>query len=253
MKSAIRNAWLRPAPNAPPDRQVLVGDRFRIEDRQETWVKGVTDKDNYPGWLPENALAPAIAPTHWIAVRTTWGFAAPDIKSEPLIDLHMTSELEARDKEGGWLEATFGDRTVFIPKEHCRAMAARMRDPVAAARAFLDTPYVWAGNTGFGLDCSGLVQAALRATGIPCPADSGDQERMSGDHLTETDPHLPGDLIFWTGHVAMATGPDTIIHANAHHMKVVEEPRNQAESRIAASATGPVTSRLRPSKPGQFE
>ncbi len=248
MTSALSNSWLRPAPDAPPHRQVLVGDRFHIDDQKGDWVHGTAQKDGYTGWLLKAALGPAIQPSHWIAARTTWGFAAPDIKSEPLVDLHMTSELEARSDKGTWLEIAFGEGTAFVPKDHCRTIATRLRDPVDAARAFLDTPYVWAGNTGFGLDCSGLVQAALHATGATCPADSRDQETMLGEQLDANTPLKAGDLMFWKGHVAMATGPDAIIHANAHHMKVVEEPREEAENRIKSSPTGPVTSRLRPLK-----
>ncbi|NNJ67984.1 MAG: hypothetical protein HKP54_08075, partial [Boseongicola sp.] len=47
-------------------------------------------------------------------------------------------------------------------------------------------------------------------------------------------------------HVAISTGESTLVHANAHHMAVVEEPVEEAVSRIAASDTGPVTLRLRP-------
>jgi len=39
-----------------------------------------------------------------------------------------------------------------------------------------------------------------------------------------------------------------MIHANAHHMATVEEPIAPAISRIAATDTGPVTTRLRPDR-----
>jgi cell wall-associated NlpC family hydrolase len=55
----------------------------------------------------------------------------------------------------------------------------------------------------------------------------------------------PGDLIFWRGHVALVSAPGMILHANAHHMAVAEEPLGQAEARIAAAGT-PVLRRLRP-------
>ena len=108
---------------------------------------------------------------------------------------------------------------------------------------FLGHAYVWGGNSGRGIDCSGLVQAALLACGIPCPGDSDLQEAMPG---TVPDTPAPGDLIFWKGHVAMVSGENAIIHANAHHMAVVEEPMDEAIARIGASDTGPVTSMLRP-------
>jgi len=90
------------------------------------------------------------------------------------------------------------------------------------------------------------VQAAFHACGFACPGDGDLQEAMPGAQLGDDAAHVSGDLIFWNGHLAMTSGPDTLIHANAHHMNTVEEPINEAIVRIAKSDTGPVTSRLRP-------
>ena len=46
-----------------------------------------------------------------------------------------------------------------------------------------------------------------------------------------------GDLIFWKGHVAIARDPETIIHANAHHMMVAVEPATDAVARIKAAGS----------------
>ena len=72
---------------------------------------------------------------------------------------------------------------------------------------------------------------------------------MPGQALDGAHSLQPGDLIFWKGHVAMATGADTLIHANAHHMAVTEEPVATALARIAATDTGAATLFLRP-EPG---
>ncbi len=55
-----------------------------------------------------------------------------------------------------------------------------MPDPVAVAALFLGTPYLWGGNSRDGIDCSGLVQAALLACGIACPGDSDLQAKAVG-------------------------------------------------------------------------
>ncbi len=241
--SATANVWLRAAPDAPPDRQVLVGDPFEVDETRDGWVFGRALKDGYAGCILEAAVMPVITPTHWVSVRSTWGYAAPDIKSAPVIDLHMSARLEVVSETETWLEAKQAGGSIFVPKSQAKPWDDRAINPVAVARQFLGVPYVWAGNTGFGLDCSGLVQVAYQACGWACAADSQDQKDMAGK-VPET--VVSGDLIFWKDHVALETGDGTLIHANAHHMAVTEEPRHVVMSRIAATETGPVTARLRP-------
>ena len=87
-----------------------------------------------------------------------------------------------------------------------------------------------------------MVQAALRACGIPCPGDS-DQQMTLGQ--AATGPYQRNDLLFWKGHVALVTDGDTMIHANAHAMAVTLENIEDAITRIAETGDGPVTAHRR--------
>jgi len=118
-------------------------------------------------------------------------------------------------------------------------------DPVTIATVLLGTPYLWGGNSAFGIDCSGLVQAACMVCGIACPGDSDMQAAGLGQLVTDGSPPRRGDLLFWKGHVAWVSGPDTILHANAHHMAVAYEGLVAAVARIAAQGGGPVTAHRR--------
>jgi cell wall-associated NlpC family hydrolase len=133
-----------------------------------------------------------------------------------------------------------------VPGCHISPVDDLAPDPVRIAELYLGTPYLWGGNSRWGIDCSGLVQAALIACGRPCPGDSDMPEREVGTLLAPDSPPQRGDLLFWKGHVAMVSDADTLIHANAHHMAVVHEPLRDAILRIAAQGDGPVTAHRRP-------
>ena len=89
------------------------------------------------------------------------------------------------------------------------------------------------------------MQVCLLACGIPCPGDSGDQERALGEALPDGTPAQRGDLLFWKGHVAWVAADNLLLHANAYHMAVALEPMDQAIARIKAQGDGPVTAHKR--------
>jgi cell wall-associated NlpC family hydrolase len=113
------------------------------------------------------------------------------------------------------------------------------------AERFLATPYLWGGRTSIGLDCSALVQLSLMAAGIAAPRDTDMQREQLGSPVDGgiDAPLRRGDLVFWPGHVAILTAPDTIVHASGHHMTVVEEPLAEAVARIERSGTRPLAVR----------
>jgi hypothetical protein len=177
-----------------------------------------------------------------VAVRGTHLYPAPDIKREPLAALSFGARFRIVSETDRFMETAAG---TFLPKSHLRPLERPFRDPVTVAQLFFGTPYLWGGNSGTGIDCSGLVQAALLAAGHACPGDSDLQEMAVGEPLAPGVPPERGDLYFWKGHVAMAVDGETLIHANAHHMAVAYEPIAAAIARIAAQGGGAVTLRRR--------
>ncbi len=242
----LTNAWLRPKPNATPDRQCLWGDALQVLNSHGEDASVYRKKDGYAGWVRQSDLGPNFEPTHFVSVRTTWAWSAPDFKTEPLFDLHLNASVKVTSKNEIWFEIQNGTSTAYLSAAHCADVNEPFADPIAAARLYLGTPYVWAGNSGFGIDCSGLVQEAFQAAGRHCAADSDLQEAMPGQPIDTAGPFQPGDLIFWRRHVGLVTDANQMIHANAHHMAVVEEPIEKAMERIAATETGRASSALRP-------
>jgi cell wall-associated NlpC family hydrolase len=234
-----------PAPDAPLDTEALHGERVTVyEENGEGWYWGQLRSDGYVGWMPANALRqPGPVPTHRVAALRTFMFPGRSIKAPPIDALSLGSRVAVKPQQGGGS----GELTVLasgfcIPTRHLAPIESREPDFVAVAERFVGVPYLWGGKTSLGLDCSGLVQIALTASGAACPRDSDMQERALGAALPveQLAGSRRGDLVFWKGHVAIVRDAYSLVHANAFHMAVTIEPIGEAVRRIADGGS-PIT------------
>jgi cell wall-associated NlpC family hydrolase len=231
--NALAPVLEKPATDAMLLTQALKGERVTIYDRDgEGWAWGQLDSDGYVGWLPDAALArPSAAPTHQVTAIRTFAFPGPSIKLPPVETLVMGSRLAVIREDGVFAVTREG---LFVPKQHIGGVGSHETDFVTVAERFVGTPYLWGGKSSLGIDCSGLVQVSLHATGIACPRDSDMQLAALGRPLdaVESKALQRGDLLFWKGHAAIARDASTIVHANAHHMAAAIENTAEAIARI---------------------
>jgi hypothetical protein len=227
-----------PSPDAPLDTEALHGERVTVYDENgEGWWWGQLCSDGYVGWIPANALRPpGPPPTHRVAALRTFVFPGRSIKVPPVDALSLGSRVAVktpqRDDPGDLTDLASG---FCVPTRHLAPIESKEPDFVAVAERFVGVPYLWGGKTSLGIDCSGLVQIALTASGVACPRDSDMQEQALGAPLPTDDLAglRRGDLIFWKGHVAIVRDQQSIVHANAFHMAVAVEPIGEALRRIA--------------------
>lgn len=235
---AIASMREQPSSNATLMTEALRGERVTIYDRNgEGWAWGQLASDSYVGWLPDAALMkPAAAPTHKVSALRTLVFPGPSIKLPPADALVLGSKLTITREDGPFAVTRDG---AFLPKAHLVPLESREPDFVAVAERFVGTPYLWGGKSSLGIDCSGLVQVALTATGTSCLRDSDMQQAGLGRalELHERSSLQRGDLIFWKGHVAIVRDGCTMVHANAYHMATVIEPIEPAIARIKAAGS----------------
>lgn len=222
----------------PRDRQLLFGAGVTVFDVEDGWAYVQAEQDGYCGFVTASGLAEDREVTHRVIAPSTHIYAAADFKSPDRMALSHGSRLSVEGEEGRFARTPDG----YVPRVHIAPASDEASDPVEVAQLYLGTPYLWGGNSRWGIDCSGLVQAALLACGIDCPGDSDMQAALGHP---ATDGYRRNDLLFWKGHVALVSDADTLIHANAHVMATVFEPIEDAIRRIEAQGDGAVTAHRR--------
>lgn len=236
-----------PSPDALQLTEALAGETLSVyETNAEGWSWVQLDADGYVGWIATDSLdRSARESTHKIGAVRTLVFSAPDIKSRPLATLPLGAGVaalgEAEDRNARYRRLAAAG---YVVAQHLVPLDAFESDWIRVAERFLGTPYLWGGKTDLGVDCSGLVQVALRACGIAAPRDTDMQEAALGEPLP-LGGGLPalrrGDLVFWKGHVGLMRDGEILLHANAHAMAVEMEPLRLCAERLEGKGL-PVTS-----------
>lgn len=232
-----------PRPDAGLDTEGLYGETLRVYDEDDegwSWVQ--FDRDGYVGWMPSHAIlkGEVLPATHRVAALATFVYPTIGIKDPPSARLSFGSPVRVI----GEREAPNGRRFAITPEggvivaSHLVPIDTRESDPVAVAERFLGIPYLWGGRSSLGIDCSGLVQTAFAACGVPAARDTDLQEMSLGEAIG-LDPAgwRRGDLLFWPGHVGMVRDAESFVHATAHTMTVTIEGLAEGLARIEASGT----------------
>ena len=232
-------AWLadltlsqRRALNGRADTQALLADQVRVVRLRPRWAKVVVpsqpsqlDARGYPGWVPRRQLTarPPVSSAQQATVvaRTTWlRTDRPD--PAHVFRISFGTRLPVAGEDGKWVRVVTPDAVVrrvlrsavvlHLPGEP--ALPPSTDSLVQTATSFVGLPYLWAGLSGFGLDCSGLTWLDYRVHGITIPRDALPGSR-GGTPVTRP---RPGDLQFYATdglvhHVSMYVGNGRMVHA----------------------------------------
>jgi len=232
-------ADIRPRPDqeCSIDTQALLGEALRIFDISGGWAWVQLAADGYVGYVREEAIRQgSTSATHVVSVPRSFVYPGADLRFPHSRVLSMGSRVRiVGDAETrGTPYALLEDGSAIIATHLRPAGEAAAEDAVSVAARFLETPYLWGGRTGLGIDCSGLVQMALAMTGKSAPRDSDQQAAGLGAVIEpQSDGLQRGDLVFWKGHVGFLEDPDTLLHASGGTMTVTREPLQAAIDRIA--------------------
>jgi gamma-D-glutamyl-L-lysine dipeptidyl-peptidase len=178
------------------------------------------DRRGYPGWIPKRQLVAGVASptgtTVTVATPTTWLRTTGGAR---LLEISFGTRLAAHGRDGAYWRVRLPDgraARVAASKVATRTLPSTSRSVLASARRFLGLGYLWAGTSGFGFDCSGLMQVVYRVHGIRIPRDSAAQ--AAAGRVVRRSALRPGDLVFFASsghvdHVGMYVGNGTMLHA----------------------------------------
>lgn len=232
---AVPVVALRPRPEeaAGIDTELLLGESVKVFERAGGWAWAQADSDGYAGYLPEAALVGVAPATHIIVAPRTFLYPAAELRKPPMAALSMGSRIafigEEETRGTRYLMTARGEGVIA---NHCLPLHQPItEDYVSVALRFIETPYLWGGRSGFGIDCSGLVQLSMSVVGKHILRDTDMQAASVGTEITREELQR-GDLVFWKGHVGIMENAETLLHANGHTMNVARENLDDAIRRI---------------------
>lgn len=233
----VANLRRKPDSHSGLDTQLLLGDDVSVFEMREGWAWVQAARDGYVGYVNVGSLTDRHdTATHIVTAPRTFVYSGADLRFPQVEAVSMGCAVtvvgEAETRGTRYVLLANGGALV---EKHLRPVGERSDDFVSIAETFLNTPYLWGGTSGFGIDCSGLVQLSMRMCGVDVLRDTDMQEQSIGAPLdpgTDFENIRRGDLVFWKGHVAIMTDGENMIHANGHTMLVSHERLDDAIERI---------------------
>ncbi|MFZ7151387.1 C40 family peptidase [Enterococcus gallinarum] len=223
------------------DSEILYGTVVEVVQEKEEWAEIIvldqaSNKNlrGYPGYVPSNVLT---------VIDEKYGLG----KNQKVAVIKPTAVLQFKDHQrilsfGTLLDWLFEDAEWYHvmtpegPAEISKTQAQRIdqgnsttpRQLIEMAEQFLDLPYVWAGISSSGFDCSGFMYSLHRVNGILIPRDTIEQAQAGVQRSYEQ--AQPGDLLLFAyeegkgkvHHVGLYLGADEMIHSQTPGSKVMK-------------------------------
>ncbi len=191
---------------------VPMGEELIVVEEEDEWVK-VDIEEGY-GWVSKD----------YVTLRTD--FVEAESKEEE--EERLAKEAEERRKAQAAASASsekitsekksYNSASSYIPAGGGSASGNAVAQ---FALQFVGNPYVYGGTSlTNGADCSGFVMSVYKNFGVSLPHSSS-ADRSVGSSVGSLSEAQPGDLICYSGHVALYIGDGKIVHASTSKTGII--------------------------------
>ena len=227
-------ANLRVAPDFSSEMmtQGLMGMPVRVLQR-DGWVR-IQTPDDYIAWVNRVGVYPVTKEemTAWndaekIVVTAHYGFvySEPSQNSQTISDVVAGNRLKWDGTKGAFYKVVYPDgregyisKSIAMPEKKWRSgLKQDAASIIRTAYTMMGIPYLWAGTSSKGVDCSGFMRTILFMHDIIIPRDAS-QQAYVGKHI-DIAPDFsnlqPGDLIFF-GRKATSERKERVVHVGMY-------------------------------------
>ena len=211
--ATVTTETLRVRQEATTDSSILglipMGEELTVLDEQDGFVKVSIEEGD--GWVS----------TDFVDLRTDYVYAESKEEEEARLakeEAERKAALEAarkaEEKNRKAAKSESSATTSEAPVVYATGGSALGQSVASYACQFVGNPYVYGGTSlTNGADCSGFVMSVYANFGVSLPhSSSGD--RSVGTAVDGLANAQPGDIICYSGHVAIYIGNGQIVHAS---------------------------------------
>lgn len=197
------------------------------------WVR-IQTPDNYIAWVHRVGVHPVTKEelAAWnhaekIVVTSHYGFvySEPNEASQTVSDVVAGNRLKWEGGKGEFYKVTYPDgrkgyisKSISMPEKKWRAnLKQDAGSIIRTAHTLMGVPYLWAGTSSKGIDCSGFMRTILFMHDIIIPRDAS-QQAYVGEHIdinSDFSNLQPGDLIFF-GRKATPERKERVVHVGMY-------------------------------------
>jgi hypothetical protein len=217
VKSPITNIYKKNNKKSEVVTQILFGEKFLVQKKFGSFCQGYRSYDKYKGFIEsKNLELNKNKATHKISSKECFLYKKPNTRNKLKKKLFFNSKIFILNKKNNFIQTSVG----WILKSNVKPIAFKTKHFCDNFKLYLNSKYLWGGNSPEGLDCSALVQELLKFNNIYSPRDSIDQRKFFKKSVN-IKKVTKGDLLFWKGHVAIALNNKKLVHAFGPKKKVV--------------------------------